>query len=211
MVKVGTAKICFSRMSRMVSSLSWLAWSMETTPALRRIECAGFTSGMNRNSLAAAGGFFDGGFEFGFRVLVNGGEAAIANHVRAGLVNFDEIGALFELLANRSHQFGGIVGIGRVRKHVLRGVVMIGILVSAENVDGISADAQTRSRKQALIDGVAHRCVGGTRAFGAHVALRGEAAIRSARAARVARIVRCGTDSSTVCKSSAPGCRNRCT
>ena len=36
-------------------------------------------------------------------------------------------------------------------------------------------------------------------------------AIRSAFAASVARIVRCGTDSSTVCRSSAPGCRNRCT
>jgi hypothetical protein len=36
-------------------------------------------------------------------------------------------------------------------------------------------------------------------------------AIRSALAACSAKIVRQGTDSSTVCKSSAPGCRNRCT
>ena len=36
-------------------------------------------------------------------------------------------------------------------------------------------------------------------------------AIRSAFAASRARMVRCGTDSSTVCRSSAPGCRNKCT
>lgn len=36
-------------------------------------------------------------------------------------------------------------------------------------------------------------------------------AIRSALAAAMARMVRSGTDSSTVCRSSAPGCRNRCT
>src|SRR5580700_283259 len=36
-------------------------------------------------------------------------------------------------------------------------------------------------------------------------------AIRSSRAARRAWIVRRGTDSCTVCKSSAPGCKNRCT
>src|SRR5258708_24935386 len=36
-------------------------------------------------------------------------------------------------------------------------------------------------------------------------------AIRSSRAASTAMIVRCGTDSCTVCKSSAPGCRNKCT
>jgi hypothetical protein len=36
-------------------------------------------------------------------------------------------------------------------------------------------------------------------------------AIKSSRAASSAMIVRCGTDSCTVCKSSAPGCRNKCT
>src|SRR5580704_18666799 len=51
----------------------------------RRIERAGFASGVNRDSLAAAGGFFNGGFQFSFRVLVNGGEAPVTNDVRAGL------------------------------------------------------------------------------------------------------------------------------
>ncbi len=44
----------------------------------------------------------------------------------------------------------------------------------AEDVDGIAADAQARSRNLAVIDGVAHRGVGRARAFGAHIALRGE-------------------------------------
>jgi hypothetical protein len=33
MAKVGTAKIPFSRISFMVSPLSWSAWSMDATPA----------------------------------------------------------------------------------------------------------------------------------------------------------------------------------
>ena len=33
MVKVGTAKMLFSFINRMVSSLSWSAWSMDATPA----------------------------------------------------------------------------------------------------------------------------------------------------------------------------------
>jgi hypothetical protein len=51
---------------------------------------------VNRHALAAAGGFFDGGFEFGLGVLINRREAAITNRIRTSLVNLDEIGALLE-------------------------------------------------------------------------------------------------------------------
>ena len=122
-----------------------------------------------------ARGFFDCGFEFGLCVLINRGEASVANDVWPGLIDLDEIGALFELFANRGHDFGGIVGIGGIRQHVLRRVEMIGVFMSAENVDGVPADAQARSGHEALIDCVAHRSVGRSRAFGAHVALRREA------------------------------------
>ena len=57
---------------------------------------------------------------------------------------------------------------------MLRWIEMVGIFMSAENVDSVPADAQARSGKQGLIDRVAHRSVGRARAFRAHVALRGE-------------------------------------
>ena len=54
---------------------------------------------------------------------------------------------------------------------MLRGVVADGVFVSAENINGIAADAQARAGNQAVIDCVADGCVGGAGAFGAHVAL----------------------------------------
>ena len=47
--------------------------------------------------------------------------------------------------------------------------------MAAQDIDGVAADAQARSRNQPAIDGVAHGGIGGARAFGAHVALGGEA------------------------------------
>ena len=58
---------------------------------------------------------------------------------------------------------------------MLLGIVADSIFVAAQNVDGIAADAQARPGDEALIDGIAYRGVGGARAFGAHVALGGEA------------------------------------
>ena len=58
---------------------------------------------------------------------------------------------------------------------MLRGVEVVGILVAAQNVDGIAADAHARAGNQSLIDGVANGGIGGACALGAHVALGGEA------------------------------------
>ncbi len=58
---------------------------------------------------------------------------------------------------------------------MLFGIVADGVFVAAENVDGVAADAQARTGDEAAIDGVAHGGVGCARAFGAHVALGGEA------------------------------------
>ena len=95
--------------------------------------------------------------------------------VRAGLVDLDEVGALLHLLAHDRDDLLGVVGVVGVRQHVLRGIEVIGVLVAAQNVDGVAADAQPRPGNQSLIDGVADRRVGGAGAFGPHVALGGEA------------------------------------
>ena len=79
------------------------------------------------------------------------------------------------MLADDGYQFVGVVGVGRVGKHVLLGIVADGVFVAAENVDGIAADAHARAGDEAVIDGVANGGVGGARAFGAHVALGREA------------------------------------
>ena len=92
-----------------------------------------------------------------------------------GLVDLDEIRALFVLLADDLHDLLRIVGVVGVRQDVLGGIEMIGILVAAENVDGIARDAQPRPDDEACVDGIAYRRIGGARPFGAHVALGGEA------------------------------------
>ena len=66
----------------------------------------------------------------------------------------------------------GVVGVG---EHVLRGIEVVGVLVAAQNVDGVAADAQARARNEPLVDGVADGGVGRAGALGAHVALGGEA------------------------------------
>ena len=97
------------------------------------------------------------------------------DRVAAGLVDLDEVGAFLELLADHGDEFVGVVGVGGVGENVLLGIVADGVFVAAENVDGVAADAQARAGNQAVIDGVAHGGVGRARAFGAHVALGGEA------------------------------------
>ena len=77
--------------------------------------------------------------------------------------------------ADNGHQFVGIIRMGRVRQHVLFGVVADGVFMPAENVDRIAADAHARPGNLTLVDGVAHGGVGRSRALGAHVALGSEA------------------------------------
>ena len=138
------------------------------------VQCSGFAGGMDGDAIAGARGFTDGGGEFVFRVLEGSGELTAGDRVSAGLVNFDEIRTFFELLSDDSNEFAGVVGVGGVREHVLLRVVADGVLVSAENVDGVTTDAHPRTRNLTLIDGVADGGVGRPGAFGSHVALSGE-------------------------------------
>ena len=78
------------------------------------------------------------------------------------------------LRAHHLNKLVGGVGVVGVRQHVLRGIVAVGVLVAAQNVDGVAADAQPRAWNQPRVDGVANCRVGRARAFGAHVALGGE-------------------------------------
>ena len=102
-------------------------------------------------------------------------EAAAHQRVFARFVDLDEIGAFLQLPANGGHQFSRVVGLRGVGEHALLGIVTDGILVPAQNVDGVAADAQPRPWKQSLVDGIPHRRVSRTRAFRSHVALRREA------------------------------------
>ena len=76
---------------------------------------------------------------------------------------------------------------------MLNGIEVDGVLVPAENIDGVAADAQPWTRNYPLIDRVAHRRICRPRALGAISRSAVNPAIRSARAANVAIIVRCGT------------------
>ncbi len=58
---------------------------------------------------------------------------------------------------------------------MLRGIEIVGVLVAAENVDGVGADPQARAQDQTLVDGVADRRAGRACALSAHVALGGKA------------------------------------
>src|SRR5207302_6015530 len=109
------------------------------------VESARLASGVHGDVFAEAGGLFDGGGEFGLGVLVDGVEFSIANGVGAGFINLDEVGAFLELLADGGDEFVGVVGVGGVGQDVLLGVVVERVLVPAENVDGVAADAKARA------------------------------------------------------------------
>jgi hypothetical protein len=79
-----------------------------------------------------------------------------------------------------------------------------------QDVDRITRHAHARPRNQPAIDRIAHGDIGASSALGAHVALGGEARHHVGLGRAAAISVRCGTDSSTVCRSSFPGCRKRC-
>ena len=94
---------------------------------------------------------------------------------------------------------------------MLRGVEADGVFVAAQDVDGVAADAQRGPgiRPWLMASRMAVSAEPAPSVPMSRSAVK--PAIRSALAACSARIVRHGTDSSTVCRSSAPGCRNRCT
>src|SRR5579872_1016943 len=136
------------------------------------VECAGLSGGMDRNSSTGSGSLVHCCCELGLGVLIGSREFAIANRVLASLVNLDEVRSFLHLLADHFSQLIGAVCVRGVRKHVLRGIVLINITATTENVDGVAADPQTRSGNKSLIDRVPDCRVCGTSALGAHVALR---------------------------------------
>ena len=79
------------------------------------------------------------------------------------------------MLADDLNELGGGVGVGGVAGHVGCGVEVDGVFVSAGEVNGVTADAQARAGDEALVDSVADGRIGRAGAFGAHVALGGEA------------------------------------
>ena len=142
---------------------------------LRGVERAGLAHGVDADGDAEAMSFSNGGGELLRSVLVGRVEDAVNHLVGAGLVDLDEAGALLVLLADDFDELLGGVGVVGVGEDVLCGVEADGVFVSAENVDGVAADAQAWSGNEALVDGVANGTVGRARAFGSHIAFGGEA------------------------------------
>ena len=138
------------------------------------VESTGFSGGVDGDVFPSAGGFLDGRGKFGLGVLVGGGETALADGVGAGLIDFDEVRAFLELLANDGDELPGRIGIGGVGEDVLLGIIVNRIFVSAKDIDGVAADAESRAGDKAGVDCVADGGVGRTSAFGAHIAFGGE-------------------------------------
>lgn len=136
---------------------------------------AGFAGGVDGDALAGASCFFNGGSELVFGILKGRDEVAIDKRIATCFINLDEVGTFFNLFANGGDKLAGVVRVIGVGENVLRGIEMVGVFVTAENVDGIAADAQARAGNFATIDGVANSGVGRTGAFGTHVALSGKA------------------------------------
>ena len=139
------------------------------------IERAGFAGAVDADVRAGAVSFGDGGGEFGFGVLKGCRPLVIDELVAAGLVDFGEVGAALALLAHDVDEVFGGVGVIGVGEDVLGGVVAYGVLVAAGDVDGVAGDPHAGAGDFAAVDGVADGDVGAARAFGAHVALGGEA------------------------------------
>jgi hypothetical protein len=108
---------------------------------LRRIKRARFASGMYGHTLPEARRLAYGGHHFLRSELERRRETATYQRVLTRFVDLNEIGAFLELLANRGHEFSRVVGLRGVGEHALLRIVADGILVPAENVDGVAADA----------------------------------------------------------------------
>jgi hypothetical protein len=150
------------------------------------VEGSGLSGGVDSDAGAQASGLMNGGFKLGLGVLVRRGELTIDEAVGAGLVDLDEVCALFVLGSYGGDKFVGSVGVGGVGGDVFGGIEVDCVLMSAEDIDGIAADAQAGTGNESGVDGIANGRISGT-----------------------ARIVRSGTDSMTVWRSSAPGWRKR--
>ena len=139
------------------------------------VQGARLTFAMHGDARLQACRLGDGLRQLRLGVLDDGVKLAVLEEVAAGFVNLDEVRPVLDLLANDGHQFIAGVGVGGVGEHVLLGVVVERVLVAAEDVDGVAADAQARSGDLSLVNGVADGGVGRPRAFRTHVALGSEA------------------------------------
>src|SRR5665213_2723608 len=142
---------------------------------LRGERRAGLAGAVDADAGAAAVGFGDGGGELGFGVLEGCRPLVIDQAVATGLVDFGEVGAAFALFPHDVDDLLGGVGVIGVGEDVLGGVVADGVFVSAGNVNRVAGNTHPGAEDFAAIDGVANGDVGAACAFGAHVALGGEA------------------------------------
>src|ERR1039458_615302 len=178
---------------------------------LGRVESSGLPGAMDAHALAHARRFLDGGFELGLGVLVGRGELTIGEVVGTGLINLDKVCALLELLPYHRDQFAGIVSVGGIGCAVLGGIegdgisraprMLMALPLTLMRGPGISPESMAlrtaESAEPAPSVPMSRSAV--------------KPAIRSSRAAISARIVRSGTDSTTVWRSSAPRWRKRWT
>ena len=114
---------------------------------------------MHSNVFAQPSSFVDRGAEFSFAVLVWGRELAVMERVSSSFVDLNEVRALLELLAHNCDELISAIGISRIRKNMLLGVVADGIFVPTKYVDGVAADSQAGTGNFATINGIAYRGV----------------------------------------------------
>ncbi len=126
-------------------------------------------------TLAQASGFGDGCLQLVHGVLERSMELPCFERVFAGLVDFGKVRAFLSLRAHGDDDALGGVGVVGVGEDVLCGVVDVGVLVPAQDIDGHSAHAHAWARDHAGVYGVADGGVGRASAFGAHIAFGGEA------------------------------------
>src|SRR5437867_5778188 len=143
--------------------------------SLCSVQGPGLARCMHSHTLAYASGFVDSSAEFSLCVLIRSRKVSITNRIRTSLVNLDEIGALFELLAHCLDELICTVRVSGVRQDVLLGVVADGVFMSAEKIDRVSADSQARPWDLPTVNGIAHRSVSRAGAFRSHIALGREA------------------------------------
>ena len=94
---------------------------------------------MHANRRAEPSSFFYCGCELRGCVLIGCSENTFDHEIFAGLIDLGEIGTFFVLLAHDFDELLGGVGIVGVGEHVLCRVVFVGVLVSTEEIDGVSA------------------------------------------------------------------------
>ena len=126
---------------------------------------------MNAHRRAQPPRLFNRGSQLRFCVLVRRMKLPIHQAVLARLVNLREVRALLVLLAHHLDNLIDRVGVVRVRKHMLRGVVVDRVLMPAQNIDCIAAHPHSRPQNQPLVDRFADCRVRRASALRAHVPL----------------------------------------